>query len=1681
MAMLFVAGYSVRAANVNWTNSNSGGWNTGANWNPNGVPGASDTAIITNAGVTVSLNAATTVGAIILGTNGAGTVTLSLAGQTLSLDGPLTVNPSGSFTVDSGILVGNTNAVLQGMIGWSAGTLGGILTLASGSTLNITAANNHDMPNCTVTNNGTVVWNNGPIRAGGGGGTLIINNGLWDAQSDQLFEDAFGGVGGVFDNYGTFRKSGGTSEFATATIFQGGVVFNQLAGVIDVQNGTNGLEVAFQGGGNLTGGYITTNSQGLTVLSIGSFNLNGTVTGTNTWQDAGNLVGNNVINGALTWVAGTWDTAAVTIATNSTVIVAGGAGNMDMDATVVTNYGTLAWASGQIRGGNGSVVYNYGLWNAQSDQLFEDAFGGVGGAFNNYGTFRKSGGASEFATATIFQGGVVFNQLAGVIDVQNGTNGLEVAFQGGGNFTGGYITTNSQGVTVLSIGSFNLNGTVTGTNTWQDAGNLVGNNVINGALTWVAGTWDFASVTILSNSTVLVIGGTGNNMDMDAAAVTNYGTLTWASGQLRGGNGSVVYNYGLWDAQSDQLFEDAFGGAGAVFNNYGTFRKSGGAGELVGNTVFQNGVVFNQLAGVIDVQQNGTKGTQLALEGGGSFTGGYVTTNTLGLLNLAFGSFIIDGTVTGTNTWLNGGNLVGNANFIKGILTWVAGTWDGVGLTIATNSTVIVAGGGGNNDLQNTTVTNYGTLAWSSGAIRCGGNPGTFIYNYGLWDAQSDQQMNSDLGGAGGVFNNFGTFRKSGGASELTNNTYLTAGVVFNQLAGVIDVRNGTNGLQLAILGGGNFTGGYVTTNTQGLLNLAQGNFNLNGTVTGTNTWQNGASLAGNNVINGALTWIAGTWDGAGVTIATNSTAIVAGGGGNNDLQNTAVTNYGTLAWSSGAIRCGGNPGTFIYNYGLWDAQSDQQMNAGLGGAGGVFNNYGIFRKSGGVGELTGNTYFASGVVFNQLAGMIDVQNGTNGLQLNFAGGGNFTGGHVTTNVNGLTVLGANSFTVNGTVTGTNTWQDAGNLAGNNVINGALTWVAGTWDNAAVTIASNSKVIVAGGGGLNDMANSIVTNNGTVAWWSGTIRCGNNTFIYNYGLWDAQSDQQLNNAFGGSIGTIFNNFGTVRKSAGSGNTVIAGGVLFNQTSGLLSAQTGNILLQGSGNFTGGSITNSGVGTTYLNAGGFNINGTATGSNVVENAGNLVGNNVINGALTWVAGTWDNAVVTITNNSTVIVAGGGGNNDMENTVVTNYGTLEWSSGTIRCGNNTFIYNYGLWDSQSDQLLNNAFGGTIGTIFNNFGTVHKSAGTTNTIFAGGVLFDQTSGLLSALTGNILLQGGGNLTGGTVTSSGIGTTYLNAGSFNINGATTSGNVVENAGNLVGNNVINGTLTWVAGNWDNAAVTIDNGSAVTVAGGGGNNDLGNTVVTNNGTVAWSSGTIRCGNNTFIYNYGLWDAQSDQQLNNAFGGSIGTVFNNFGTVRKEFTSGTTFFTSGVVFTNTGKLDAQSGNIALQGPYTLANGTKMSFGLNGPASNGQISLSGAASFAGSLSVNLNGSFSPAVGSSFNLLNYTSESGVLFTSTTLPALITWQTNYNPTVFTLSVIASSTNSSPTNLTMATLNGTNLDLQWPADHTGWRIQAQTNPVTVGLTTNWVTIPGSGLTNQIIIPIDKANGSVFFRMIYP
>jgi hypothetical protein len=87
--------------------------------------------------------------------------------------------------------------------------------------------------------------------------------------------------------------------------------------------------------------------------------------------------------------------------------------------------------------------------------------------------------------------------------------------------------------------------------------------------------------------------------------------------------------------------------------------------------------------------------------------------------------------------------------------------------------------------------------------------------------------------------------------------------------------------------------------------------------------------------------------------------------------------------------------------------------------------------------------------------------------------------------------------------------------------------------------------------------------------------------------------------------------------------------------------------------------------------------------------------------------------------------------------------------------------------------------------------------------------------------------------------------------------------------------------------------------------------------------------------------------------------------------------------------------------------------------------------------------------------------------------------NTAIVALSIV-NTVNSSPTNIVFSVTNN-QLFLTWPADHTGWQLQAQTNSLAVGISTNWVNISGSTSTNQFVIPINLTNGSVFYRLMYP
>jgi hypothetical protein len=71
-------------------------------------------------------------------------------------------------------------------------------------------------------------------------------------------------------------------------------------------------------------------------------------------------------------------------------------------------------------------------------------------------------------------------------------------------------------------------------------------------------------------------------------------------------------------------------------------------------------------------------------------------------------------------------------------------------------------------------------------------------------------------------------------------------------------------------------------------------------------------------------------------------------------------------------------------------------------------------------------------------------------------------------------------------------------------------------------------------------------------------------------------------------------------------------------------------------------------------------------------------------------------------------------------------------------------------------------------------------------------------------------------------------------------------------------------------------------------------------------------------------------------------------------------------------------------------------------------------------------------------------------------------------------------PPQVAVATLSG-QFQLSWPADHTSWRLQVQTNSLNIGLGTDWLTVANSTKANQISIPMAITNGSVFYRLIYP
>lgn len=422
-----------------------------------------------------------------------------------------------------------------------------------------------------------------------------------------------------------------------------------------------------------------------------------------------------------------------------------------------------------------------------------------------------------------------------------------------------------------------------------------------------------------------------------------------------------------------------------------------------------------------------------------------------------------------------------------------------------------------------------------------------------------------------------------------------------------------------------------------------------------------------------------------------------------------------------------------------------------------------------------------------------------------------------------------------------------------------------------------------------------------------------------------------------------------------------------------------------------------------------------------------GDATIYGALNSFGGTLSGAL-NVASNGIVNLAGilpGTQTIEFSSFTLTNYGTVTWSNIDVQCQTYLEIDNYGLWDAQTNNVFYGDPSG-ISTVFNNYGTFQKDGGAfsnagssddytemdSNTAFNNFGTVNNQAGLLSFYEGTS--YGGSVFNTASNLYTGFGNDYMMAGDVTftgpgyISGALNGNNAVLHGTILTSFMTFYGSLT-LASDGVLSVSPIQTPQPITFAG---------TTFTNYGTVIWTNTDLYGQSSPQIYNYGLWDATMDNTFHGAgsyFGYSETgtTTFNNYGTVRKDGgTSGgankllgpQTIFDTNTVVNNSGLMDIQTGLVKLEGNCSLSGGM-LNFGISGPTNYGSIYFDDTTvQFTGQLSANFRNNYSPETGDGYVLAICNSESGK-FTSLRLPSLpagLSWQTNYNGSAFTLAIV-------------------------------------------------------------------------------
>jgi len=372
-------------------------WGLASNWDLSRIPTLGDDVVISRV---------------------AGVYTITHSSGSTSIDSLLCDE---NLTLSGGVLslmnAGKTNR-LNGSFLWTVGTVGGVGTLETHGSTEISGASAKQIDGSVRNHGSTVIRGTSSLR--GSTGAVYENTvGAWfDLDGDGTpLNSITAGTQPVFSNAGAFRKTSGAGTSIVDFVFNN-------SGTVDAQTGT----IRFDRGGQLGGTYT---GAGVNSLSSGTFDLadRTVVVSSGTLK----LTGSGKIVGSGGWISGStfvWESGSIEgtvgIDTASAAEISGSSAKNLAASSTVRNKGTIVVVgSSFIYGSTSGLVENLagGLIDLQGDGTpFNSTTSGIQPRLSNDGILRKSAGTGTSIVDFGFRN-------TGVVDVRTGTLRFARAFE----------------------------------------------------------------------------------------------------------------------------------------------------------------------------------------------------------------------------------------------------------------------------------------------------------------------------------------------------------------------------------------------------------------------------------------------------------------------------------------------------------------------------------------------------------------------------------------------------------------------------------------------------------------------------------------------------------------------------------------------------------------------------------------------------------------------------------------------------------------------------------------------------------------------------------------------------------------------------------------------------------------------------------------------------------------------------------------------------------------------------------------------------------------------------------------------------------------------------------------------------------------------------------------------------